>query len=122
MSEARERRVVPRTRVAARPAAQVRGMREVRLLDLSRTGAQIEHLDLVRLGAACALDLPPPVGALSLPAQVVWCTVIGRKRKLGGEWHLVARSGLRFATLNGAQHDALADTLQHLAAALEPIA
>ena len=114
--EAQERRAVPRTRLAQRPAARVPGMREVHLLDLSATGAQIEHLDLFRLGAACALDLPPPGGALSLPAQVIWYTVIGRKRKLGGESHLVARSGLRFTTLTGAQHAALADTLQHLAA------
>jgi hypothetical protein len=42
-------------------------------------------------------------------------TVIGRKRKLGGEAHLVARSGLRFTALTGAQHAALADSLQHLA-------
>jgi hypothetical protein len=97
-------------------------MREVRLVDLSLTGAQIEHLDLFRLGATCGLDLPPPFGALSLPAQVVWCTVFGRKRKLGGESHLVARSGLRFTTLTVGQHAALAETLQHLAAALQPIA
>jgi hypothetical protein len=122
MTEARERRVAPRTRVVARPGARVRGMQEVRLLDLSLTGAQIEHLDLFRLGATCALDLPPPVGALSLPAQVVWCTVVGRKRKLGGASHLVARSGLRFTTLTVGQRAALADTLQHLAAALQPIA
>jgi hypothetical protein len=95
-------------------------MREVRLLDLSATGVQIEHLDLFRLGAACTLDLPPPGGALRLPAQVIWCTVIGRKRKLGGESHLVVRSGLRFTTLTGGQHAALADTLHHLAAALHP--
>jgi hypothetical protein len=107
--------------LAKRPAARVRGMREVRLLDLSLTGAQIEHLDLFRLGASCALDLPPPFGALSLPVEVVWCTVVGRKRKLGGESHLVARSGLRFTTLAGAQHAALADSLQHLATALQPI-
>jgi hypothetical protein len=113
--------MVPRTTLAERPAARVHGMREVRLLDLSLTGAQIEHLDLFRLGAACALDLPPPCGALSLPAQVVWCAVIGRKRKLGGESHLVARSGLRFTTLTGAQHAALADTLQQFAPALQRI-
>jgi hypothetical protein len=122
MTEAQERRAVPRTTLTERPAVRVRGLREVRLLDLSRTGAQIEHLDLFRLGAACALDLPPPGGALSLPAQVARCTVIGRKRKLGGESHLVVRSGLRFTTLTGAQHAALAQTLQHLAAALQPIA
>jgi hypothetical protein len=54
--------------LAERPAARVWGMREVHLLDLSLTGAQIEHLDLFRFGAACALDLPPPFGALGLPA------------------------------------------------------
>jgi len=122
MTEARERRVAPRTRVVGRPAARVQGMREVRLVDLSLTGAQIEHLDLFRLGANCGLDLPPPFGALSLPAQVVWCTVIGRKRKLGGESHILARSGLRFTPLTVGQHAALAETLQHLAAALQPIA
>jgi len=122
MTETQERRAVPRTRLAERPSARVRGLREVRLLDLSLMGAQIEHLDLFRLGAACALDLPPPGGALSLPAQVARCTVIGRKRKLGGESHLVVRSGLRFTTLTGAQHAALDQTLQHLAAALQPIA
>jgi hypothetical protein len=122
MAEMQDRRAVPRMTLAERPAARVRGMREVHLLDLSPTGAQIEHLDLFRFGASCALDLPPPFGALSLPAQVVWCTVVGRKRKLGGESHLVARSGVRFTTLTGAQHAALAQTLQDLAAAFQPIA
>ena len=120
MTEEWERRMAPRTALAERLAARVRGMREVRLLDLSLTGAQIEHLDLFRLGASCALDLPPPCGALSLPAQVVWCTVIGRKHKRGSASQLVARSGLRFTALTGAQHAALADSLQHLRAALQP--
>ena len=120
MSEASERRAVPRAGLVERPAARVRGLREVRLLDLSPAGAQIEHLDLFRLGASCSLDLPPPCGALSLPAQVIWCTVIGRKRKLGGDSHLVVRSGLRFTRLTEAQHAAIADSLRHLAAALKP--
>ena len=120
MAEGRERRRVLRTALAERSAARVRGMRGVHLLDLSLTGAQIEHLDLVRFGAPCDLELPPPFGAMSLPAQVVWCAVIGRQRKLGGASYLVARSGLRFTTLTGAQHTALADTLQHLAATRQP--
>jgi hypothetical protein len=95
-------------------------MREVRLLDLSLAGAQVEHLDLVRLGAPCTLDFPPPFGAGTLPAKVVWCTVIGRKRKLGGESQLVVRSGLRFPSLTQAQHAALADTLRQLVAASHP--
>jgi len=122
MPEERERRAVPRTRLADRPAARVRGVREVRLLDLSLAGAQIEHLAVLRLGAACALELPPPGEACTLAAQVVWCTVVGRKRKLGGESHLMVRSGLRCPTLTAPQHAALADTLHYLATALQPIA
>lgn len=120
MTEGQERRAVARTELAEHPAARVRGLREVRLLDLSSAGAQIEHLDLFRLGASCALDLPPPCGALSLPAEVVWCTVVGRKRKLGGDSHLVARSGLRFTTLTTAQRAALAESLRHLATEAQP--
>ena len=121
MMEERERRMVPRTTLAQRPAARVGDLRDVRLLDLSLTGAQIEHLDLLRPGTTCTLDLPPPSAALSLPVQVVWCAVIGRKRKVGSASHLVSRSGLRFTTLTGAQHTALADTLQDLTAARHPI-
>jgi hypothetical protein len=121
MAEGRDRRAVPRTTLGERPAARVRGLREVHLLDLSPTGAQIEHLDLFRFGASCALDLPPPFGALSLPAEVVWRTVVGRKRTLGGESHLVVRSGLRFTRLTGAQHAGLADTLHYLATTLQRI-
>jgi hypothetical protein len=119
MVETQERRMVPRTVLAARPAARVQGLRGVRLLDLSLTGAQIEHLDLVRLGATCALDLPAPFGALCVRAEVVWCTVIGRTHRLGGSSHLLARSGLYFTRLTGAQHTDLVDTLQHLATILQ---
>jgi len=121
MADATDRRAGARMTLTERPAARVRGLREVHLLDLSRTGARIEHLDLFRFSASCALDLPPPCGALSLPVQVVWCTVIGRKRKLVGESHLVVRSGLRFTTLTGGQHAALAETLEHFATAPQPI-
>lgn len=108
MTETPDRRAVPRTTLVERPAARVRGIRDVHLLDLSVTGARIEHLDLLRLRAACDLELPPPFGALTLSAQVVWCTVVGRKRRLGGESHLVSCSGLRFTGLTASQRAALA--------------
>ena len=122
MPEDLERRAVPRTRLADRPTTRVRGVREVRLLDLSVAGAQIEHLDPLPPGVACVLDLPPPCEALNLPAQVVWCTVIGRNRRVRGESHLVARSGLQFTTLTPEQQAALADTLHYFATVLQPIA
>ena len=114
--------MTPRAVLAERAAAQVQGLPGVHLRDLSLTGAQIEHLDLLRPGAACTLGLLPPCGGLNLPAQVVWCAVIGRKHRFGGVSHLVARSGLRFATLTAGQQAALADTLHDLAPTLQPIA
>ena len=65
--------------------------------------------------------VPPPCGALGLPAQVVWRTVIGRQRTRGGESHLVARSGLQFSALTGAHRATLAECLQQLTAALQPV-
>lgn len=108
MSDVDERRAAPRTTLAGQPPVRAREGREVRLLDLSRDGAGIEHLDLFRPGAACPLELPPPFGSLTLQAKVVWCSVVGRKRRPGGESHLVSRSGLRFAKLTAAQDAALA--------------
>ncbi len=122
MPEDEERRAAPRIQFANRPPARVRGVRQVRLLDLSLGGAQIEHLDPLQPGVACVLDFPPPSEALNLRAQVVWCTVIGRKRTREGESRLVARSGLQFTALTVEQQAALADTLQNLAAAFQPIA
>jgi hypothetical protein len=122
MMEERERRIAPRLPLTERLAAWVRGLRAVHLRDVSLTGAQIEHLGVFRPGVPCALDLPPRWGALSLPAQMVWCTVIGRQPMRTGESCLVARSGLRFMTLTATQHAALTDTLHALATALQPIA
>jgi len=108
MTDLEERRAAPRATLPDQPAVRVRESREVRLLDLSRDGARIEHLDLFRPGAVCPLELPPPFASLTLSAKVVWCSVIGRKRRPGGDFHLVSRSGLRFSKLTTAQDAALA--------------
>jgi PilZ domain len=120
--EPHDRRAQPRTPLATRPAARVPGLREVRLFDLSPAGAQIEHLYLVRLGSNCTLELLPPFGVWRLPAQVVWCTIVGRKQKLGGDSYLVARSGLSFTRPTPAQHAMLAGILHGLATTPQPIA
>jgi hypothetical protein len=61
-------------------------------------------------------------GVLSFPAQVVWCTVIGRHPTRTRDAHLDARNGLRFTALTAGQQAARADTLHALATALQPIA
>ncbi len=83
MTDERDRRVVPRAKLSERPTTRMQDGRAVRLLDVSRAGAGIEHLDFLRPGASCSLELPPPFGSVSIPAQVVWCRVIGRKAEPG---------------------------------------
>ena len=122
MGEDHERRALPRTMLSRDLLVRLHDGRVARLLDLSEAGAQIEHVAVLRPAASCRLELPPSLGALLLPAQVVWCTVVGRKRKLGGDSQLVARSGLRFTSLTAQQQAALADILHTLTTALQPIA
>jgi hypothetical protein len=120
MVEGTERREVQRIAVPRRPRAQAREVQEVRLLDLSLKGARIEHLDLLRPGEPCHLQLPPTLGSLSLAAQVVWCTVIGRSPSADGHRQLISRTGLRFTKLTATQQTTLAGTLQELAAGRVP--
>ncbi len=108
MTDEGDRRVVPRTKLTEQPATRMHDGRVARLLDISRAGAGIEHLDFLRPGASCALELPPPFGSLSLPAQVAWCRVLGRRAEPGSESQLVCRSGLYFASLSLADQAALA--------------
>jgi PilZ domain len=120
MGEGTDRREVRRTALPRRPRAQAREVQEVRLLDLSLKGARIEHLDLLHPGAPCHLQLPPTLGSLSLSAQVVWCTVVGRKPSPDGDRQLISRTGLRFTKLTATQQTSLAGTLQELAAGRIP--
>lgn len=122
MGEDHERRALPRTLLSQDLLVRLHDGRVARLLDLSQAGAQIEHVAILRPAASCRLELPPSLGALVIPAQVVWCAVVGRTRKLGGDSQLVARSGLRFTSLTAQQQAALADILRALPTALQPIA
>jgi len=106
--------------VPGRPLVRARAIQEVRLLDLSLKGARIEHLDLLHPGVACHLELPPALGSLVLSAQVVWCTIVGRKPSPGGDRRLLSRTGLRFTKLTTTQQTVLAGTLRELAAGRVP--
>jgi hypothetical protein len=87
---------------------------EVRLLDVSLKGARIEHMELLQPGTPCNLELPALLGSLTLPARVVWCTVIGAEPNPEGEQHLRSHSGLVFDPLTVDQRLALADSLHQL--------
>jgi hypothetical protein len=114
MAEYREKRAAPRSVLPSHPTAWTQEGLAVRLLDLSLTGARIEHLGLLRLGLPGSLELPAALGFLVLPTQVVWCAVTGAEARPGGDRSLRARSGLKFAVLTEYQQTVLARALQEL--------
>jgi len=109
-----ERRKAPRMLVARHLGAKARATLNVRLLDLSASGARIEHTDLLRPGANYALELPPALGPLILTVRVVHSAVIGTEPTPQGERNLRYQSGLAFVGIAGAQQSALVAILQRL--------
>ncbi len=89
---------------------------EVRVLEIGAGGACVEHLQVLRPNAACALNLPAASGGLSLPARVVRSRVIASERAADGEQHLRYETGIRFE-LTPEQDNALAELLRALALA-----
>ncbi len=93
MPEYRKQRRVPRIALPGQPAARSRATETVRLLDLSLNGARIEHLNILRPGGTCTVELSPPLGGLHLSAQVVWSRVVGTEAGSGGSGCSVTRAG-----------------------------
>jgi hypothetical protein len=115
MAHAPERRHGRRLVVPGRPGGRVRATVEARLLDLSPTGARIEHANLLRPGFTCVLELPPSLGALSLSVQVVRSNVTHAAEKESGERKLRYESGLAFLEMTRDQRASLESLLDRLA-------
>ena len=106
----RERRAVATGRLTGHASLSV----EFRLLDLSATGARIEHQALLRPGSRCTLQVPAPSGSLALSAQVIWTSVVGREQLSGGMRVLRYHSGLMFLALTPAQKRAIGSLPERL--------
>jgi hypothetical protein len=87
---------------------------DVRILDLSASGARIEHFDLLRPGATYTLELPPALGSLLFTAKIVHSAVVGAEATPEGERYLRYQSGLTFAGITAEQQAALAAILERL--------
>jgi hypothetical protein len=111
MSERGERRKGRRVHLPERPGSRIRATLSARLLDLSTTGARIEHHNLLRPGFSCTIELPESMGALLLPARVVRSTVVGTEEGPAGERLLRYESGVAFGELAAAQQAALETVL-----------
>ena len=84
------------------------------LLDLSATGAQIEHTDPVSEGLVCEVDLPPALGRGRLTGRVVWTKVHKREQTFGGDTRVFYQSGLAFVDITPDQREALTAALRIL--------
>jgi len=120
MAEYQEKRGAPRTVLPNHPTAWTHDGLAVRLLDLSLTGARIEHLDLLPFGLQGSLELPAALGFLLISTQVVWCAAIKEERYARGDRRLRACSGLKFVELTEYQQTVLERALKELAAGASP--
>ena len=110
MTERQNRRRTARTPLPERPTARTRGTGAVRLVDLSLTGAHLEHLNVLRPGYGCTLELPAALGSLVLAAQVMWSQVVGTEKSPEGRL-LRYQSGLMFPRVTPEQRNVLARVL-----------
>ncbi len=114
MSKAPERRQGRRITIAGRPGGRVRVTLEARLLDLSTSGARIEHFNVLRPGFTCTLEFPAALGPLVLPVRVARSTVVGTDSGSAGERLLRYESGVMFVGLTPEQQRGLDEILSHL--------
>ena len=85
-----------------------------RLLNLSATGARMEHTNLMYEGRVCNVDLPPALGRCWLKARVVWTKPHKPAQTFKGKTLISYQTGLAFVDLTPEQQLALADALQIL--------
>ncbi len=114
MTEFREQSRAPRVRIGGRLGGRAHATVDVRFLDLSLTGARIEHLNLLRPGAVCTVELPPAMGSLVLSARIVHSTIVGSEQAPEGSRHLRYESGLAFESVTAEQKTILGAALEKL--------
>jgi hypothetical protein len=114
MATGAERRRGRRVVVGGRPGGRVRATLDARLVDLSSTGARIEHNNLLRPGFTCTLEFPESLGDLVLSVQVVRSVVVGTEFTSAGDRLLRYESGLTFVNVKPEQQQALEETVARL--------
>jgi PilZ domain len=90
----------------------VRATVVTRLIEISATGARIEHGNLLRPGVACVLELPGSFGGMALAARVVRTIEIEGAAGDAVSATLRYESGLRFEYLSPEQQIVLDGVLE----------
>jgi hypothetical protein len=87
---------------------------DVRMIDLSMTGARIEHREPLPAGLTCAFEFPPSLGSLVVSVRVVHSRVIATESGYGEEPHPRYQSGLEFVEIKGDQRALLTGIVERL--------
>jgi hypothetical protein len=114
MADLRERRGARRVSVSGHFGARALATLEVRLVDLSITGARIEHGELLRPGSHCTFHLPPAIQSVVLSSRVVHSTVVGSTPMPDGDRQLLYQSGLAFLNVTPNQRAALEEVMKRI--------
>lgn len=95
-----ERRSAPRLMPATELSARVRAFLPARVVDVSRTGIQLELSSLLRIGVACDVKLSLEGNELRWPATVRRCRATHFGMDEHGQKVLYYRAGLEFASMS----------------------
>ena len=87
---------------------------QLRVLDLSLSGACIEHLARLQPGSSYVLEFPPAIGPLALTARVVRSVIVGVEQGPRAARKLRYESGIAFVNVTPDQRAALAHLLGRL--------
>lgn len=102
-----EERRAPRIQVYGKVEGQVSALIAAKLVDLSLSGARLEHRHVLHPGTIYILTIPTGAGQLSIRSRVVWSSVSGSIKTDQGT-QLLYQSGLEFLNLQEADREHLA--------------
>lgn len=111
-NEFQDRRRAPRLAVEGRAAGQIRPIIKVALVNLSTTGALIEHSLLLRPGILCELFIVAEHSELRLKARAVRSVVQRLVSTETGATDFIYHTGVEFLDLRPEDQEQLAALLQ----------
>jgi DNA-binding response OmpR family regulator len=114
-----ERRRAPRIRLRESSPAQLQ-LRDVNLIDLSLSGALVEHVEPIRPGEIYRLSLAAEGGKVQILARAMRVYASHRVAMAGGERQVVYRTGMEFVGLKKEASEILAKHIESLMRASPP--
>ena len=108
-----ERRRAPRVRIEEGSPAQLQ-LKEVYLLDLSLSGALVEHSEPINLGEVYRLTFPVEGGEVQVLARAIREFASHRITMEGGERRIVYRTGMEFIGLEKGPSDLISAYVERL--------